>query len=164
MSNFVTELPVDLDRFKSLLPPGSTVEKMELDEKNGSLKIIWRNPGLVTPYSWPWAWPLTLLESAKVPEGVSWPTRKDQILDAVFTPLKTKGLTVTPDKTIPKASEKVAGKIKKLLAKGKGRASADTADDSTADASSVDGPGPGPTGGLSEQFRGPQNLNHVKGS
>ncbi len=188
MSNFSTSLPVDLDRFKSLLPPGSTVEHLELDEANGCLKIIWRNPGLQTPYSWPWPWNLGLLEQKAVPDGVAWPGHSERDIAEAFVrdalnpcsecgglgtnrsgnicpacggtrleplrPATTKGLTVTPDKTIPKASEKVARKIKKLLGKGKSRASANTSDDSTADASSVDGPGPGSTGGVSDKHGG----------
>jgi hypothetical protein len=69
MSNFVTPIPIHLDKIKALLPPGSTVTEAKWNPKTNSVDLFWHNGKLQTKYLWPFEFTLAQLESGRLPEG-----------------------------------------------------------------------------------------------
>lgn len=132
MSNFVTPIPIHLDNIKALLPPGSTVDKLEWNPKTNSVDLLWHNGKLQTKYLWAWPFSLAQLEQKKLPDGVVADERNV--------------LTATPCSPISKQREKLAGKLHKTKST---RRSDKSASHSAPDPAPVDGGEPATTGGVS---------------
>lgn len=71
MSNFVTNIPVDLSAVKSLLPPGSHVEGVVWNPDANQLELKWSNPDLVTPYTFHFPFHAQHLKEQTLPHGAS---------------------------------------------------------------------------------------------
>jgi hypothetical protein len=71
MSAFITEIPVDLEHVKKLLPADTDFEGFNWDHINNKLFMRWGNRKLVTPFSFHMDFPLQLLKDGKLPAQVS---------------------------------------------------------------------------------------------
>lgn len=82
MSAFVTKLPVDLEAVKKLLPSGSDVESVSLNNETKEVELRWSNDSLTTGYTVHLDWPLALLQEGKRPDFV-----KDRTIPKAVDPL-----------------------------------------------------------------------------
>lgn len=69
MSRFKTVLSVDVAGVRQALPPGSYVESVTFDEKEG-VAVVWDHPALTSKFTFPVEFPLADLTAARVPAGV----------------------------------------------------------------------------------------------
>lgn len=71
MSAFLTELPVDINGAKVLLPKGSFVESVTWNAENQTVEMVWSNRDLKTPYTTPTKFPLQMLHDQQIPDGAT---------------------------------------------------------------------------------------------
>lgn len=70
MSNFLTPIPVHLDKLKAQMPEGATIDKVVYNEKTKSVEVQWHTSALLTKYLWAFPVSLSELEQQQWPDGV----------------------------------------------------------------------------------------------
>jgi hypothetical protein len=79
VSHFVTPIPVDVDRIKKLLPPGSTFVRVEWNKDKSCVEMFWYNGQLQTKYSWSFPFQIAQLEAKEIPDGVTTPEQRESL-------------------------------------------------------------------------------------
>lgn len=99
MSNFVTAIPVHINRVAEILPTGSTIVSAKWNAANSCVELEWYNGRLKTKYSWPMPFSLNDLENHKLPSGIETEERKG-LTPSPVSPMK--GRAEKLDKKVPK--------------------------------------------------------------
>lgn len=72
MSDFVTNIPVDIESTRKLLPPGSEIDpNLRWNSESQQLQLTWRHKNLLTPYTFPLEYPVELLKAKEFPKKAS---------------------------------------------------------------------------------------------
>ena len=71
MSTFKTNIPVDVDGVRRLLPKDSFVESVEWNPLTQQVEVIWSNRNCVTPFSVPVEWTVQMLHDKALPKGAT---------------------------------------------------------------------------------------------
>ncbi len=70
MSQFITEIPVDLEAVLNKLPKRSFVESVQYDATARKVCVVWSNDQLQTPFSVPTPFPVQSLHDQQLPACV----------------------------------------------------------------------------------------------
>lgn len=71
MSQFITEIPVDLAAVLNKLPKRSFVESVQYDATARKVCVVWSNDQLQTPFSVPTPFPVQSLHDQQFPKCVT---------------------------------------------------------------------------------------------
>ena len=72
MSDFVTNIPVDIESTRKLLPPGAEIDpNLKWNPDIQQLQLTWRHKNLLTPYTFPLEYPVELLRAKEFPKKAS---------------------------------------------------------------------------------------------
>ena len=78
MSAFTTEIPVDIEGVKRLLPKDSYIESVTWNKDTQRMELVWSNHKLRTPYNIPTPFPVQDLHDKKLPKCVTIRGTSDQ--------------------------------------------------------------------------------------
>lgn len=102
MSKFITILTTEIQSVLEMLPAKSHIHEVKLNESKRAVEIVWENPNLKTPYTFPVPYSLTHLSSCELPPNVKDVGVYEKAAPQVVAPVATE----TPKSTVDKVKKK----------------------------------------------------------
>lgn len=69
MSKFKTDIPIDVEELKKLLPPNHHFTKILFNEDQSAVELHWEHDQMVTPFDFAMSFPVELLKRQQLPKG-----------------------------------------------------------------------------------------------